>query len=201
VKILAIRFARLGDVLLLLPALSALKSTFPDARLTFLTGHHCAPVGAMCPFLDEVMAVNRVAMRDGSVIHALLDMKKLVREVRSRRFDLAIDFHSFRETNLLTWLSAANRRLGLRRYNAGYLPFCFNMPGVPEDKGIHVRDMFLRVVQGLGSGVPAESILAVPADARQWAAEAIKTRPHVCFFVDSSGAGRPSGLPELPITW
>ena len=106
-KVLAIRFARLGDVVLLLPALSSLKHAFPDIRLTLLTGNLCAPLAEMCPAIDEVLAVDRVAMRDGPVRTALRDMHRLVRDVRRRRFDLVIDFHSFRETNLLTWLSGA----------------------------------------------------------------------------------------------
>ena len=43
-KILAIRFVRLGDVILLLPALASLKDKFPHSELTLLTGHRCAPL-------------------------------------------------------------------------------------------------------------------------------------------------------------
>ena len=146
-KILAIRLARLGDVVLLLPALSSLKRAFPDARLTLLTGHRCAPIAQLCPAIDETFAVDRIAMRDGSRSAALRDMTRLVREVRRRRFDLVIDFHSFRETNLLTWLSGAPVRIGMKRYKAAYLNFCFNRPPVHEDKSLHVATMFEKIVE------------------------------------------------------
>ena len=146
-KILAIRFARLGDVVLLLPALSSLKRAFPEARLTLLTGHRCTPIAELCPAVDETFAVDRVAMRDGSRSAALRDMTRLVREVRRRRFDLVIDFHSFRETNLLTWLSGAPVRIGMKRYNAPYLNFCFNRPPIAEDKSLHVAEMFEKIVE------------------------------------------------------
>src|SRR2546422_3582979 len=145
-KILAIRFARLGDTVLLLPALSLLKRAFPDARLTLLTGHTCAPVAEMCPAIDEVLAVDRLEMRDGPAFKALRDIQRLVRDVRRRRFDLAIDFHSFRETNLLTWISGAPVRIGMKRYQGPYLSFCFNRPAVLEDKSLHVSAMFKKVV-------------------------------------------------------
>jgi len=147
VKILAIRFARLGDVVLLLPALSSLKRAFPEARLTLLTGHRCTPIAELCPAVDETFAVDRVAMRDGSRSAALRDITRLVREVRRRRFDLVIDFHSFRETNLLTWLSGAPVRIGMKRYKAPYLNFCFNRPPVIEDKSLHVAAMFEKAVE------------------------------------------------------
>jgi ADP-heptose:LPS heptosyltransferase len=150
VKILAIRFARLGDVILLLPALRSLKAAFPDARLTFLTGHRCAPLANLCPQIDEVIAVDRVAMRDGPVWRALRKMAGLVREIRGNRFDIVVDFHSFRETNLLTWVSGAPVRVGMKRYNAPYLSFCF----IPDD---------LRT--WAGQNLPAGPKIALYADA------------------------------------
>jgi len=151
VKILAIRFARLGDVILLLPALSSLKRKFPHSQLTFLTGHRCAPIAELCPAIDEVISVDRIAMRDGPVLSALKQIGMLVRDIRRRNFDLVVDFHSFRETNLLTWLSGAGTRVGMKRYDAPYWGFCFNSPPIQEDKAIHVADMFQRVVAGIQS--------------------------------------------------
>jgi ADP-heptose:LPS heptosyltransferase len=88
-------------------------------------------------------------MRDGPVIDALREMLQLVRDVRRRQFDLVIDFHSFRETNLLTWLSNAPVRVGMKRYRAPYLGFCFNTPPVLEDKSLHVSEMFRKVIASL----------------------------------------------------
>jgi ADP-heptose:LPS heptosyltransferase len=162
-KLLAIRFARLGDVLLLLPALGSLKERFPSSRLTLLTGHLCAPIAEMCPTVDEVIAVDRVAMRDGPRLTALGQMVRLVRDIRQRRFDVVIDFHSFRETNLLTFLSGAPVRIGMKRDRAAYWGFCFSEPGVPEDKNIHVSEMFERVAASLTARVPAQGTQAEPA--------------------------------------
>jgi ADP-heptose:LPS heptosyltransferase len=150
-NVLAIRFARLGDVILLLPALTSLKARYPDSRLVLLTGHRCAPIAAMCPAIDEVIAVDRLAMRDGPVLDALRRMARLARDIRRRHFDVVIDFHSFRETNLLAWLSAAPVRIGMKRDRAAYWGFCFSEPGVPEDKRIHVSEMFERVGTRLAS--------------------------------------------------
>ena len=150
-KILAIRFARLGDVILLLPALSSLKEAFPGSQLTFLTGHRCAPIAELCPAIDEVVAVDRVAMRDGPLWGAVGEMARLVRNIRERKFDLVVDFHSFRETNLLAWFSGAPVRIGMKRHGAPYLGFCFNRPPVLEDKSVHVAEMFMKVAAGVPS--------------------------------------------------
>lgn len=154
-EILAIRLARLGDVILLLPALSRLKRSFPGARMTFLTGAPCASIARLCPEIDEVIAVDRVAMRDGSLVRAGVDILRLLRTVRRRRFDLVVDFHSFRETNLLSRLSGARRRIALKRRDGAYLAFCFNLPPVREDKQLHVGEMFRRVADHVARRIGA----------------------------------------------
>ncbi|PYS37359.1 MAG: hypothetical protein DMG14_21525 [Acidobacteria bacterium] len=153
--ILAIRFARLGDVILLLPALASLKAKFPSSELTLLTGHKCAPIAELCPAIDKVLAVDRIAIRDGPAWRAVREMARLVQEVRRKQFDIVVDFHSFRETNLLTWLSGAPLRIGMKRHRAAYLGFCFNQPPIPEDKSLHVAEMFQKIVACVPSPVPA----------------------------------------------
>jgi ADP-heptose:LPS heptosyltransferase len=185
VKILAIRIARLGDVLLLLPSLGSLKERFPDSRLVFLTGHRCAPIAEMCPFIDEVIAVDRIAMRDGPVWTAIGSISRLLRNIRGRHFDIVIDFHSFRETNLLTWLSRAPIRIGMKRHRAAYWGFCFNQPPVVEDKGIHVAEMFQRVVERVPLPVQTRAPAAGKKDALIRVPE---VRPHerkLVLYVDA----------------
>ena len=191
-NVLAIRFARLGDVVLLLPALSSLKRAFPDARLTFLTGHRCAAIARLCPAIDEVLAVDRVAMRDGPALTAIKNMARLVRDVRRRRYDLVIDFHSFRETNLLSWLSGTPVRIGMKRYQAAYLRFCFNRAPIPEDKALHVAEMFQKVVDGvlqsLGrdpSSSEAASLLVIPPELWRWADRASSNKLRLALYIDA----------------
>ena len=145
-NILAIRLARLGDIALLFPALGILKGAFPGARLTLLTGLPYEPLARLCPSVDEVVPIDRLGMRDGPRRRALRDIFRLVRELRSGGFDLVVDFHSFRETNLLAWASGARYRVGMKRADRAYLPFCFNLDPEPEDKSLHVSEMFRRVV-------------------------------------------------------
>jgi ADP-heptose:LPS heptosyltransferase len=187
-NILAIRFARLGDVILLLPALASIKSSFPDAQLSLLTGHRCASIAEMCPAVDHVISVDRIAMRDGPLWQALHDVKNLVADIRSRHFDAVIDFHSFRETNLLTWFSRAPIRLGMKRHDAAFLPFCFNEPAVPEDKTVHVSEMFQRVAEGLkgvSRAVSGRTWMCVPETL-----SVVPEGPTLALFVDAPVADR-----------
>ena len=53
---------------------------------------------------------------------------------------MVVDFHSFRETHLLTKFSRAPIRIGLKDTISPYLSFCFNKPPIVEDKNLHVTE-------------------------------------------------------------
>jgi len=106
---LLVRLRQIGDVVFTTPAVHALRRRFPDAHLTYIVEPAAAPVVAGNPHLNEVI----VAPRRGGV-RGLLDDLALGRRLRTRRFDLAIDFHGGPRASLLTWSGGARVRIGYR---------------------------------------------------------------------------------------
>jgi len=149
--ILIIRWARLGDVILTEPAVRLCRQLFPTAQMSYLTGHRCAPVLGMMPAVDEIIALDRVALRDGNKLSSIRKIFHFAQEMRRRRFDLVIDLIGFRESELLTFWTDARWRIGLKRFRKPYWHFCFNLPPVPEDKSLLVAEMFRQVVHSLAS--------------------------------------------------
>jgi ADP-heptose:LPS heptosyltransferase len=180
--------ARFGDIVLLLPALTRLKAELPESHLTLLTDARWAPVAAMCPAIDEVLTMDRIGMRDGSYWNALREILRSRAKLRRMKFDAVIDFHGFRETNLIAWWSRAPKRLGLKRAGQSYLRFCFNLPPVLEDKSLHVSDMFVKVVEGL-IPLPSRSqprpLLAIPPDEIHRARTYLPASPFAVLYVDA----------------
>lgn len=152
-NILVIDFGQLGDVILSLPALGAIRRRFPGAHITVAVGGAAAAVVEMAGVADEALAVDRVALRDGPKHLSVWQIGKLVMEVRRRKFDFVVDLHSLSETNLLGFLSGAGRRLYARRpgrsldYLANFKP-----PPPSEDRSKHAIDRYLDVVSPLGVG-------------------------------------------------
>lgn len=188
-KILAIRLARFGDIVLLLPALTWLKAQLPGSHLTFATDERWAPLAGMCPAIDEVVTVDRLGMRDGAKSKAIAGIWQLGQTLRKGAFDVAIDCHGFRESSLMAWWSGAPKRLGLRRFDQSYLGFCFNVPPVLEDKSIHVSEMFLRLVRALTPNepvaAPSAPAIVVPPEARLWAEESLPAPRYALLYVDA----------------
>jgi ADP-heptose:LPS heptosyltransferase len=152
-NILVIDFGQLGDVILSLPALSAIRHRFPRARITVAVGGSAASVVEMAGVADETLAVDRVSLRDGPKHLSVWQIGKLVLDVRRRKFDFVIDLHSLSETNLLGFLSGARHRLYARRpgrsldYTANFQP-----PPPAEDRTKHAIERYLDVLAPLGVG-------------------------------------------------
>ena len=172
-NILVIHFGQLGDVVLGLPALRAIRERFPNARITVAAGKPANEVVAMSGCADEIFEVDRVGLRDGNTLISIGRIIKFVRRVRQAKFDFVIDLHSLSETNLLGFLSGAPHRLYSRRpgrsldYLANFKP----RPAV-EQKSRHVADRYIDVLQPLG----IENASRVPV---------IKTHPAGDFAVDA----------------
>ena len=146
----------MGDVILALPALKAIRRKFPAARITVLIGKSSAQIARLAGVFDEEIVVDRVALRDGSKLRSVNKIRRLVKEIRRRRFDFIIDLHSLSETNLLGFLSGAGARLYANRENRS-LDFLGKFSARPpaEDKSKHVTDRYLEVLAPLGiEGAP-----------------------------------------------
>ncbi len=150
-NILVINFGQLGDVVLSLAALRAIRKRFPEARITVATGKPGAPIVELSGYADSNIAVDRVGLRDGSTLVSIGRIIKLVRDVRKAKFDFVIDLHSLSETNLLGFLSGAPRRLYSHRPGRS-LEYLANFKPAPprEDKHLHAAKRYLDVLQPLG---------------------------------------------------
>ena len=150
-NILVIDFGQLGDVVLSLPALRAIRERFPHAKITIAVGKPAGEIVKLSGYADEVLEVDRVALRDGVKLVSIGRIFKFVGQVRRAKFDFVIDLHSLSETNLLGFLSGAPRRLYARRPGRS-LDYLANFEPRPprEAKQAHAVDRYLDVIKPLG---------------------------------------------------
>lgn len=162
-NILIINFGQIGDVVLSLPALKAVREKFPAAQITALIGKSGAEIVEISTFIDEQITVDRVKLRDGEKLASIKEVLQIVRDVRRRKFDFVIDLHSLYETNLLGFLSGAKHRLYANRENRS-LDFLAKFEPRPprEDKKLHLTDSYLNVLKPLGIETAARFVEIKP---------------------------------------
>lgn len=106
-KILALQFKYFGDAMLMVPALRALRSRFPQSELHLLVPAEIAPLFQHLPWLARVWAMPR---RRGQA--SLRETWPLIRALRRERFDRSVDFASNDRGAILSRLIGARHRLG-----------------------------------------------------------------------------------------
>lgn len=102
-RFLVLRMGALGDIIHTLPAVSALRESFPRARIDWLVDQKWSPLLDGNPDLTAAIPMDR---RNWTAV------VRVVRGLRAARYTLAIDFQSLYRTAILGWLTGAPRRIG-----------------------------------------------------------------------------------------
>ncbi len=97
-KILFITLSNIGDVILTLPVLSALKDNFPEAVIDVVVGQRPKQVFEKDPRIRKVIVYDKYA--------GLKDKIEFIRKLKYERYGLAIDM----KTSLLPFLIGARYR-------------------------------------------------------------------------------------------
>lgn len=96
-----------GDNIFAIPAVQRLKKEFPAGRLTVLAAKGLVPIWELAEGVDGVIPFDlRGGLRD------LKGKRDLVRQLRKRRFDLAVIFPRSFESALWVWLAGIPHRWG-----------------------------------------------------------------------------------------
>jgi heptosyltransferase-2 len=112
-NILIVRTDRMGDMILTIPAMRALRQKFPQARVCVWVSASTRDLVDGLPFIDEVIVQDERRGWRGYF--------ELVMLLRRRRFDLAVVYHTKQKTNLACFLAGIPWRLGYRNEKCGFL--------------------------------------------------------------------------------
>jgi ADP-heptose:LPS heptosyltransferase len=144
------------------PALRALRTRFPQAEITFLCEAPFSPILRPSPDVQVLLGVDPAA--------DLRRRLRLARNLRRRRFDLALDFEGSIWTALLAAASGATRRIG---FGAARLPLAYTDRVATRGRGAgYAAAEKLLLLEPLGidlRGANPRPLLETSARARDWA--------------------------------
>lgn len=107
-KILAIRNDRFGEFLLNIPALRALKESFPEAELVLAVDPYVSDLARCLPFIDRVIAWK--GQKQG-----FLEILRRSRLLKKEGFDIAVMLNPAKDFNIMTALAGIPVRAGYDR--------------------------------------------------------------------------------------
>jgi len=109
-SILLIQFGDIGDVVLTLPCIRAVRETYPQARIAVAVWDKAAELIEDCPWLDQVISVTE---RSLPLLETLRFQADFFRNLRRLQCDLAIDFRTGTRGVIMAFFSGASQRIGL----------------------------------------------------------------------------------------
>jgi lipopolysaccharide heptosyltransferase II len=136
-----------GDSVLAIPAMKAIRNCFPDAEITLLVRPWVAGLFTSAPFIDKVWTEPKPAR--------LADWTRMAKAIRSTGFDLGLLLPNSFESALMMFLSRVPNRIGYATDGRGWM---LTNSITPVGDGRHQVDYYLDLVKTISSSTSRPSI-------------------------------------------
>ncbi len=165
-RILVVKAAGIGDLILAVPAFRALRHRFPDAAIDLLVTPKCADLMTGCPFVDAVHLLPTRGMHNRIAPSQTLPLVRTLWRLRRQRYDLLINlYHLFSragalKVRLLCRAIAPGAAIGRNTDHRGtfYDASVFDSWEDPSWAARHETALNLDVVRLLGAEDPGEGL-------------------------------------------
>ncbi|MBI5846787.1 MAG: lipopolysaccharide heptosyltransferase II [Nitrospirae bacterium] len=181
----------IGDAVMTIPAMRALRRTLPDARLCLLVKPWVAPLFEKDPDIDEIILYADEYKGLGGKV-------RLARKLKEYGFAAAVLLQNAFDAALITFLAGINKRIGYRRDGRGLLltdPVAFDA----QAKALHHIDYYLNLVQKAGfNGSPDRPWLFLDLEERLGARSMIEglKRPVIALNPGAAYGSSKRWLPQ-----
>jgi heptosyltransferase II len=140
-----------GDAVLAIPALKAVRKHFPESEITLLVRPWVSGLFAAAPFVDKVWSEKKPS--------SLVDWTRMTREIRGRAFDLALLLPNSFESALMIFLGGVPNRVG---YATDARRWMLTASTAPARGARHQVQYYLDLVKllSISSGQPSIEIQA-----------------------------------------
>jgi len=181
-KILVLELWHMGDVVLATPALQALRTMYPDARITLLAKSHACELLASSDLVDEIVTFDfpwtAMTEKYDPSRYDRIAIRAIVKRLRDEQFDLCLDCRMDLRSNVLTRSIGAKRRIGYDFGGGGFL-LTDAIPAPAADQ--HKVDDWMALIEPLRAEAPGKldgvplPVLSVTDDERSDAAKLLES--------------------------
>jgi len=150
----------IGDAVMTLPAIGAIREYFPAAEISILANPLVSPVFENHPWIDRVITFDEKGAHKGFV-----GRLRLAGELRKHSFDLAIMLPNSLNSALVPWLAGIPIRLG-KTGDSRALLLTHRFPKSLQPTGVHQSQNYLAIVKffGISSGIHGQLLVTTEAE-------------------------------------
>src|SRR5712692_10056891 len=179
-----------GDAIMALPALRAVRRRFHDAQITIVARPYVADIYRDQQLCDQLFAYDPQGLHAG-----FSGRERLVAQLRERKFDIALLLQNAFDAAWLAWRASIPERIGYARDGRSFLLTRAVPVPRPGEIPPHEKFYYLELLRRAGwiDSLPDESHIAmtIPEEKHRHAAEilgASGVRPHVLRIAIGAGA-------------
>ncbi len=114
-KVLVVKIAAIGDLLMATPALRSLKHDPRVVAVHLLAGRSIAAVVRDHPDVDRVITLDDRRIFHGGLAVRISEVLRVSLMLRRERYDVGFNFHRDWRFNIILFLAGCRRRVGFRR--------------------------------------------------------------------------------------
>jgi heptosyltransferase-1 len=162
-RVLLLRLERIGDLLMVLDAISDARAAWPEAEIDLAVGSWNVPLAKLIPGIDTILTMDVPWLARETRGERWRALVGRAREWRRRRYDLVINFEPDVRSNLLAWHSGAPRRFGYWTGGGGALLSDAAAYEPREHVAVNARRL---VARAAGRPAPDSGPAATPSGAR-----------------------------------
>ncbi len=134
----------IGDAVMTMPAIRALRREFPSAHVALLVRPSVAPLFEKDPLLDEVLIY-------GPEFGGVRGKLRLASLLRRKRFDVAVLLQNAFDAALVSFFAGIPKRIGYDRDGRGFL-LTTPVPFQRDDRRMHHVRYYLELLRSAGIG-------------------------------------------------
>ena len=138
-KILFINFGGLGDEILFLPTIQAMKKQFPNSEITLALEKRSKGILELCNDIDNVLFAN---IKDNKI----LELLKLLLNIWTKNFDIVVSSGSNKFISIFLFLTFIKKRYG---YNSGKISEILLTNAIKLNKNQYAGLMYYDLVKPL----------------------------------------------------
>ena len=176
-NILIVKLSAIGDVIHALPVAGALKQQFPQARITWVVEKPAYDLLTNNPYIDEIIIFDKPRFK--SLPGLIKSAPAFVKELRSRRFDLALDLQGLFKSAAIAFLSGAPQRYVY--CNAREYSHLLAKQVCGSHTNGHIVEQYLDVVRKLGANITKGEWAIYPSEQEKQAAENVAGQAGLSF--------------------
>ncbi|MEW6096650.1 MAG: glycosyltransferase family 9 protein [bacterium] len=154
-RILVIKLIAIGDLVVALPTIKALKKSFPEAYLAMLVTPRVKEVVEGFPYLDKIIYYDILGKDKG-----IKGLFKIISLLKKEKFDLVIELdHYYRITSMITFFARIKNRVGFDLPKQGRRGLVTIK--VPYLVDVHEVEAFLETARGVGADISDKELVEI----------------------------------------